>query len=112
MSNDIWKMVLVLTALDLLSPLLYHCQHVTRVYRRAQLSAHRGDLSRLWCFHLVLHLHRFNYHDAGSGVYLIADCDQNAHDFAGHGSDDPGYVVAVTDQTGGAAQSFRIGKCD
>src|SRR6266850_4974990 len=88
---------------------LYDRQNVTRVYRRAQLSAQGNDFSRLRSFHLVLHLHRFHYYDAGAGIYLITDCDQNAHDFAGHGSDDPGHVVAVANQPRGAAQSFRIG---
>jgi len=91
---------------------LNNCEHVTSVHGRADINIQRDYRSTLRRFHFVLHLHRFDYDYARAGFDLIADPDQHAHDFAGHGCDDAGRLVGVRDRAGSATEAFRIDERD
>ena len=54
-----------------------------------------GDAAGAGSFHFVLHFHGFHDNDAVSGIHFIANRDEDAHDFAGHGRENLGATVAA-----------------
>src|SRR2546421_8359244 len=92
--------------------LLDHRQHVSGVDGYPGRDVKRYYRSGHWRFHLVLHLHSFDYDDAGSRFDLVANLDQHAHHFPGHGRDDARGFVCLRGRTAGAPQAFRIGERD
>src|SRR5205814_3761237 len=92
--------------------LLDHCQHITTVNRRADFHVDRAYRSGLWRFHFILHLHGFDYDNAGSGFNLSADFHQNAHNLTRHRSDDACGFISMTGGFGRSAQTLWVSEHD
>src|SRR5207237_1011677 len=88
--------------------LFHHREHVAAVHRCAYLNIQRHDDSCFGRFHFVLHLHSFDYQDAGAGVDLFADSYQDAHHLAGHWRDDVRSFDRVRVNCLCTAQTFGI----
>src|SRR5437763_2680634 len=91
---------------------LNHRQHISTVNSRADFHVDGGYRSGLWTFHFILHLHGFDYDNAGSGFNLSADFHQNAHNLTRHRSDDAYGSISHTGGFGRSAQTFWVSERD
>src|SRR5207253_10722080 len=82
------------------------------VNRRADFHVDRAYRSSLWRFHFILHLHRLDNDNAGSGFNLSADFHQNAHNLTRHRSDNACGSISHTGRFGRSAQTFGVSEHD
>lgn len=87
-------------------------EDIAAINRRSYIDVQRHDRSRFRRFHFVLHFHGFNDHDAGARFHRCALRHEHAHNFPGHGRDDPRRTVRRRTCSRGATKPFRISQRD